>query len=99
MGRDLSSLSPDALAEVMKGAALDPPPGLKSNFENPPGRTVLGFTIYTICTFLGIFFSLLRIYSRWLFLKRGYIVEGNQSFVPIGLGIPSPGVTADRLSY
>ncbi|KAI8966136.1 hypothetical protein F5Y11DRAFT_310539 [Daldinia sp. FL1419] len=71
---------------ILDGPALNPPPGIVPNFENPPNQNAIGYAATTIClvaAFLGI---LVRTYGRFFCVRKG-LVEDYLAIAAFGLYI------------
>ncbi|KAI2473088.1 hypothetical protein F4781DRAFT_261827 [Annulohypoxylon bovei var. microspora] len=62
---NFASLSPDQQAQVLNGPALQPPPGVTSNFDHPPNGTVPSHIALAIFLALITFSLCGRIYVRF----------------------------------
>lgn len=65
-----SRLSPYEQEALLNGPAMDLPPGVRSNFDNPSNMDTLGLTILSICTVISFAAILVRGYSRVFFIKK-----------------------------
>ncbi|TGJ87739.1 hypothetical protein E0Z10_g1066 [Xylaria hypoxylon] len=53
----------------LNAPALDAPPGVKAEFDNPPNHNGAVIAIYTVSIFLTTVFVLIRLYAKFHFLK------------------------------
>jgi hypothetical protein len=70
------SLSDPQREAILDSPALEPPPGVESNFKNPSNRNDLVIGMTTFCVFLATTFVLIRAYSRLYVLKRIQVEDG-----------------------
>ena len=59
---------------MLNGPALTPPPGVKSNFVNPPNMDFIVILTISICTSFSTIAILLRLYTK-LFVIRKIVFE------------------------
>ncbi|KAI1389024.1 uncharacterized protein F4822DRAFT_404731 [Hypoxylon trugodes] len=65
-----SSLSPAQQEAVLNGAALNPPKGYTSNFDDPPNREAATNAFFFLCLALATLAVFGRLYCRWILLKQ-----------------------------
>lgn len=59
---------------------IPPPPGVESNFANPPNRNTLGKAVDLTSLVLATIFFLLRVFTRFKLRSRINVVDGNMAF-------------------
>lgn len=69
---DLSGLSPEELAVVLEGPAVAPPNGTLPNFDNPSNNNALAHGILALCLALTTVMFLLRLYARFVLIRRAH---------------------------
>ncbi|KAI1412186.1 hypothetical protein F5Y13DRAFT_200180 [Hypoxylon sp. FL1857] len=69
---NFSSLPPDEQAEILNGPAMQPPPGVVPNFNNPPNGNVMAQTVLGLCLALTTITVCGRLWIRFL-LKKIFI--------------------------
>ncbi|GAW22250.1 hypothetical protein ANO14919_117860 [Xylariales sp. No.14919] len=58
------------MAEIYLDApAIDPPPGVTANIDDPPNHNGAVIAIYTVSIFITTIFVLIRLYAKFVFLK------------------------------
>lgn len=68
------ALSQQELEKLLAAPALDPPPGVDPEFDNPPNGNNLAWGVTTFCMVVATLCLLLRAYGR-LWLERKVFVE------------------------
>ncbi|KAI1195586.1 hypothetical protein F5X97DRAFT_307747 [Nemania serpens] len=53
----------------LNAAALDPPPGVEQNLDNPPNHNNAIIAVYTVSIFFTTIFVGIRLYAKFIFLK------------------------------
>ncbi|CAJ2507044.1 Uu.00g082300.m01.CDS01 [Anthostomella pinea] len=71
-----ASLSPTEKEAALDGPALEPPDNVVSNFDSPPNRNQLCFTVVTIGLIISTVFILIRAYARVFCIKKVHIGDG-----------------------
>ncbi|GAW19619.1 hypothetical protein ANO14919_091070 [Xylariales sp. No.14919] len=59
----------------LDGSLIPPPPGVESNFANPPNRNDLGKAVDLTSLVLATVFFILRVYTRFKLRSRINIVD------------------------
>ncbi|KAI2627607.1 hypothetical protein GGR54DRAFT_422816 [Hypoxylon sp. NC1633] len=72
---ELSALPPDQLAAALEGPALKPPDGVDPNFDHPANQNGLAHGILAVCLSLSTIFLLIRLYIRFIYLRKSYIED------------------------
>jgi hypothetical protein len=72
---NFTSLSPAEQQALLSGPALPPPPGVLSDFDDPPNGNAEGASIMAICLFAVAVSGLMRIYSRIFVVKRARVED------------------------
>lgn len=70
------SLSQDQIDGLLSLPALEPPPGITANFDDPPNRNGLAYFVTTICVVISSLCVLIRLYSKVSMEKRLRVEEG-----------------------
>ncbi|KAI0153040.1 hypothetical protein GGR57DRAFT_468670 [Xylariaceae sp. FL1272] len=78
------SLPPEQQQALLNGPALAPPPGVTSNFENPPNKNTLCSVVITIGFVVTAILLLSRAYSRLFCIKKLYLED---VLIIIGYGL------------
>lgn len=55
---------------ILNGPALRPPPGVKSNFVNPPNMDFIVILTISICTSFSTIAILLRLYTKLIVIRK-----------------------------
>lgn len=55
---------------MLNGPALTPPPGVKSNFVNPPNMDFIVILTISICTSFSTIAILLRLYTKLIVIRK-----------------------------
>lgn len=66
---------PDVQQEILNGAALTPPVGQISNFDDPPNHNTEALAVAVICISLAMMAGLLRVYSRLFVVKKVHLED------------------------
>ncbi|KAJ2977748.1 hypothetical protein NUW58_g7713 [Xylaria curta] len=78
------SLSPDKQEALLNGPAAPPPPGVVSNFDNPPNRNELAFAVTTSALALSSVVVILWIFAKAFCQRKVY---PGDAFIFAGYGI------------
>jgi hypothetical protein len=78
MDKLFQSLSPAEQQKFLEGPGLTPPDG-KFDFDNPPNRNDVGYTVVTICLVISALNVLLRLNARAFYLKKLSIPDCTRS--------------------
>lgn len=70
------SMSQEELDALLAAPALDPPPGVTPNFENPPNKNGLAVAVTTLCIVISTLCLFLRAYVRMWREKTIHKEEG-----------------------
>ncbi|KAK7979681.1 hypothetical protein PG989_012138 [Apiospora arundinis] len=81
--RQFPHLSPEEQQAVLNGPAMTPPAGVHPDFSKPGNRPALAIGVSATCFSLATLFLLLRIYSRFVLVKKRR-VEDSHIFFPEG---------------
>lgn len=73
---DLHLLPPDQQEEILNRAALDPPEGVDSIFENPPNENDLLLAVVSIGLVIASAAFLLRAYARAGVMRQVSVEDG-----------------------
>ncbi|KAJ4191816.1 hypothetical protein NW759_016656 [Fusarium solani] len=68
------AMSQEQLEKLLAAPALEPPPGVTPEFDNPPNGNVLAWGVTTFCMIIATLCLFLRAYGR-LWLERKVFVE------------------------
>lgn len=71
----LASLSPEEIAFLWEGPALEPPPGIMPDFVNPGGIHGLAYGVVILGGTLAAVSVMLRVISR-VVLREAFIEDG-----------------------
>lgn len=71
-----TTMSSEELEALLAAPALDPPPGVTANFDNPPNRNGLAWGVTTVCTVILTLCLLIRLYARTWMEKKLRVEEG-----------------------
>lgn len=71
------AMSSKELEALLAAPALEPPPGVTANFDNPPNRNGLAWGVTTVCTVILTLCLLIRLYARTWMEKKLRVEEGN----------------------
>lgn len=80
---DIASLTPDQQHALLSGPALTPPPGVISQFDDPPNKTALGAGLIIACASVCILVVAVRIYAK-AFCARKLDVEDYLALAALG---------------
>ncbi|KAK1783185.1 hypothetical protein QBC45DRAFT_447946 [Copromyces sp. CBS 386.78] len=69
------SLSQDQIDALLSLPALEPPPGISPNFDDPPNRNGLAYFVTTFCLVVSTLCVFIRLYARVWIEKRARIEE------------------------
>ncbi|KAI1074443.1 hypothetical protein F5B20DRAFT_563736 [Whalleya microplaca] len=72
---DLSSLSPNELEAALNGPALQPPPGITPDFDNPPNRNAAALAAIIVCLTLPTISAILYTYGRVFYVKIFHVSD------------------------
>ncbi|KZZ89738.1 hypothetical protein AAL_07631 [Moelleriella libera RCEF 2490] len=64
------NLPPEVQEQILNRPALDPPPGLVSNFDNPDNRNAAGYGIAIACFTVASISFIIRVYYRARVLRK-----------------------------
>lgn len=64
------NLLPEVQEQILNRPALDPPPGLVSNFDNPDNRNAAGYGIAIACFTVASISFIIRVYYRARVLRK-----------------------------
>ncbi|KAI0389135.1 hypothetical protein F5Y17DRAFT_450189 [Xylariaceae sp. FL0594] len=79
----LPHLPPDEQQAILNGPALEPPPGLTSNFSNPPNNNGLALAVTILCLSVSTILLVIRAYTR-IFVIRVVRLEDAISLFAFG---------------
>jgi hypothetical protein len=77
--KDLSFINALPLAQqqaLLNGPALKPPPGIKSNFTDPPNLNEVGYGVIVSSAIICGSLVILRLYSRCFYHKKIDVEDG-----------------------
>ncbi|KAF2726556.1 hypothetical protein EJ04DRAFT_582595 [Polyplosphaeria fusca] len=77
--KDLTALLhlPPAQQEVyFEGPALQPPPGVRPNFTDPPNQNAMGLGVLILCTSIVVLLVTIQLYTRIFYRRKFAIVDG-----------------------
>ncbi|KAB2569228.1 hypothetical protein DBV05_g12097 [Lasiodiplodia theobromae] len=69
------AMSSEELEALLAAPALEPPPGVTANFDNPPNRNGLAWGVTTACTVILTLCLLIRLYARTWMEKKLRVEE------------------------
>ena len=76
------AMTPEALEALLASPALEPPPGVTANFDNPPNENGLAWGVTTFCMVIATLCLFLRGYARMWLEKTVRVEEGKVSLAP-----------------
>lgn len=68
------SLSPEQLAALLAAPALEPPPGVTADFDNPPNQNGLAWFVTTFCMVISTLCLFVRLYAK-VWVRRETRIE------------------------
>lgn len=71
-------------AELLNGPAMIPPPGVTSQFDDPPNLEQLTIAVFTICIFVATIAVVLRMWTKLLIIRQTTLDDCISS-CPVGL--------------
>ncbi|KAI0465690.1 hypothetical protein F4859DRAFT_527824 [Xylaria cf. heliscus] len=75
MDISFSSLSTAQQQALLDGPALTAPPGVQSNFENPPNLNSVGYVVPSIALAVTTIFVFIRLYTRFCIIRRARLED------------------------
>ncbi|KAI1274055.1 hypothetical protein F5Y07DRAFT_374852 [Xylaria sp. FL0933] len=72
---DFYSLPPEKQQEILNGPAVPPPDGVEPNFTNPQSQNTAPRVVLGFCLAVNTILVALRIYGRWIVLKKATIAD------------------------
>lgn len=72
-------MSADALAMLLAQPALPAPPGVTTNFDNPPKSNTIAWVVTTLCLMVATVCLFLRLFARVWLEKKMRVEEGESS--------------------
>jgi hypothetical protein len=67
----------------LEAPALQPPPGITSNFVDPPNRSDYAYAALIVCVSVVSGFAILRAYARIFYMKKVHLADCKR-FGPFG---------------
>jgi hypothetical protein len=64
------SLSSEQLTALLAAPALEPPPGVIANFDNPPNENALAWFVTTFCMIISTLCLFVRLYAKLWVLRK-----------------------------
>ncbi|GME48407.1 60s ribosomal protein l36 [Neofusicoccum parvum] len=74
------AMTPEALEALLASPALEPPPGVTANFDNPPNENGLAWGVTTFCMVIATLCLFLRGYARMWLEKTVRVEEGKGAY-------------------
>ncbi|KAB8297965.1 hypothetical protein EYC80_001742 [Monilinia laxa] len=65
----MTGLSPSQVEELLQGPALNPPPGVTPNFDNPYTLLPAADAVKIVTTVLATLAIFIRIYTKWRIIR------------------------------
>ena len=78
---DFPNLPPAIQAQIAAGPALQPPPHVQPNFDNPPNLNAVVHVLYAVWFPMVTIAVLGRLYIRFFSIKQGFIGDCKLAFL------------------
>lgn len=76
---DLSGVPLTQQERLLKGPALEAPPGITSNFQNPPNGSTGSRAFLIFCIVLSSLLAITRYYGTWSSSRRFFLSDGTNA--------------------
>lgn len=62
-------MDPATFKKLLEGPGLKPPPGIKSNFVNPPNEFETNIAVNSLCLVIGTTCVFTRLYTKFFIMR------------------------------